>query len=52
MVSYSDPKIHVVTGCEECGEEIYEGDDYYLIDGKAYCPDCIRDMKRMATYEG
>ncbi len=52
MVSFSDPKEHPVKFCEECGADIYEGDDYYLVDGIVYCPDCIRDMKRMATYEG
>lgn len=34
--------------CMNCGEDIYEGDDYYDIDGEAWCEECIKDCKKTA----
>ncbi len=31
--------------CEDCGEGIFKGDDYYCIDGITYCQRCIRQSK-------
>ncbi len=34
--------------CEICGKDIYEGDEYYEIDGHAYCEDCIWNSSKIA----
>lgn len=31
--------------CDECGEPIYEGEDYYEIREVVYCERCIEDMR-------
>ena len=36
------------TYCDECGEEIYEGDDYYNIGGNIFCENCVNAGKRVA----
>lgn len=41
----------VICECSECGFEIYEGDDYYEIEGKIYCETCIDGFKKEAVYE-
>lgn len=28
--------------CENCGQDIRQGDDYYEIGGCKYCDDCVR----------
>ena len=38
------PEDVVVVHCDYCGGEIYEGETYYAIDGKAICTDCLRDF--------
>ena len=38
----------VVEICCECGIKIYEGDDYYDIDGTILCEDCTAGYKRTA----
>ena len=35
------PEPEVAFFCEGCGCEIYVGDDYYRVDGKNYCVDCV-----------
>lgn len=35
-----------VCRCCDCDTEIYEGDDYYEIDGNAYCETCMVDNFR------
>ena len=30
--------------CEECGQEIFEGEDFYDIDGFKYCENCIHEV--------
>ena len=37
------PDPTVVHKCAHCGAEIYEGDEYYEIDGVSYCEDCLYD---------
>lgn len=27
--------------CEKCGAKIYDGDDYFEVDGNNYCEDCV-----------
>lgn len=34
-----------ICGC--CGWGIYTGDDYWLIDGKIYCKECIDKLKKV-----
>lgn len=34
--------------CDECGAEIYEDDDYYIISGMVLCPECIENSRRTA----
>ena len=41
-------KRRVVHECDYCECEIYEGDEYYEINGECYCPDCIKEFKRYA----
>ncbi|MEA4919344.1 MAG: hypothetical protein VB078_00250 [Clostridiaceae bacterium] len=37
--------------CYECGEQIPCGGTYYLIDGIAYCENCIKDAREYADEE-
>ena len=32
----------VFTHCDECGAEIYDGEDFYKIGGNNYCESCIK----------
>lgn len=34
--------------CEECGEPIYDGDEYYHIGDKNYCEACVQSSYRTA----
>lgn len=36
----------VIDICTECGYSIYEGDEYYDIEGKIICYDCIDYFKK------
>lgn len=45
---YDPPEYDPVFTCDKCGCEIYEGDDYYLIEGEHICTDCIEDFKQVA----
>jgi hypothetical protein len=52
MVSASEPpEERVVMQCTDCDCDIYEGDDYYDIDGYIICIDCITDYKKEAVYD-
>lgn len=35
------PEPPIYSKCEACGEEIYDGDEYYEIDGHDYCEACV-----------
>ena len=37
--------------CSNCGWGIYVGDDYWIIDGKKYCLDCINQSKKVGGEE-
>ena len=41
----------VVTECDLCGSEIYEGEEYYEIAGGTYCESCVSDCKKEAECE-
>ena len=34
--------------CDECGAEIYDGDDFYQIGGNNYCEACMRGSFKTA----
>lgn len=34
--------------CEDCGEPIYDGDEYYDIGGHKYCEACVHKSYRTA----
>ena len=34
--------------CEECGETIYDGDEYYAIGDHKFCEACVRSSFRTA----
>ena len=36
-----------VRKCYECEEGLYEGDEYYELDGDCICPECIGDYLKM-----
>lgn len=39
--------LKVISHCVECGEPIYEGDEYYLMgDADAVCYDCLQYYAR------
>ena len=38
-----EPKI--VTSCDECWKNIFEGEEYEEIDGMTYCAECAEKMK-------
>ena len=50
VLKTTDPKgdAEVVLECEECTDGIYEGEDYYKIDGKCYCERCMWKHRRIA----
>ena len=35
------PEDKVVWWCSICSGEIYAGEEFYRIDGRAVCPDCL-----------
>ena len=37
-----------VCECDECGEGIYDGEDYYEIKGNCYCEKCIEKFRKTA----
>ena len=39
--------------CDSCRDTLYDGDEYYEMDGATYCPDCFEAMTyRMKRYVG
>ena len=38
------PEDVVFATCDHCGGEIYEGEEYYYIDGQYICEDCLSDF--------
>ena len=37
--------------CSGCGEDIFEGDDYWDIMGEQFCKDCIDGARSEAVYD-
>ncbi|PRR70887.1 hypothetical protein [Clostridium thermopalmarium] len=48
---YESEMAKVVDTCSECGCNIYEGDEYYDINGLILCQNCLSDYKREAQAE-
>lgn len=49
--NYLPPEQVVVCECDVCGDDIYEGDDHYVIDGDVFHIDCIHDWARLFRKE-
>lgn len=45
------PEPPIFALCRECGEPIYDGDEYYEIDGRNYCEACVLNGYRTAEVE-
>lgn len=45
---YGSNKRELVHVCEHCDAGIYEGDEYYDIEGYIVCTDCISTYKKTA----
>lgn len=45
------PTPPVFAECEDCGTEIYEGDEYYEIAGQNFCEACVRGGYRTAEVD-
>jgi hypothetical protein len=45
------PEPPVVCLCWQCGDEIYEGDNVYDINGEPWCERCIEDACHTAELE-
>lgn len=43
--------IRTVFICSGCGDDIFEGDDYWDIMGEQFCEKCIEDSRREAIYD-
>ena len=37
--------------CSGCGDDIYDGDDYWDILGEQFCERCVDDARGVATYD-
>lgn len=37
--------------CDECGEPVWEGDEFVVINGKRICKCCFKDKIRIACWE-
>lgn len=45
------PEPPVYSECWECGEKIYDGDEYYHLDDHDYCEACVKGSYRTAEVE-
>ena len=45
------PEPPVYGECYECGEKIYDGDEYYDLGGNKFCEACVRGSYRTAEVE-
>lgn len=45
------PEPPVFGRCVNCKEKIFDGDDYYDIDGDIWCEECIDDCRKTAEVE-
>lgn len=47
---YEASKPKVIDTCQECGYDIYEGQEYYDIYGKILCDECVENFKKFGGY--
>lgn len=45
------PEAQSVFVCSGCGDNIYDGDDYWDVMGEQWCKECIESMKGVAVYD-
>ena len=45
------PETPVACKCIHCGDKIYEGEDYYNVDGEEWCETCIKEARTCAGGE-
>lgn len=45
------PEPPTVFVCAECGQSIYDGEDYYDVLGEQFHTNCIDGMRRTAEYD-
>lgn len=45
------PEPLIFAHCCDCGDEIYEGEDYFDFDGMPFCEVCVMGKKRIAELE-
>lgn len=45
---YEEHELEIVLHCAWCGEGIYEEEDYYEVDGKPVCSECISNCCKVA----
>jgi len=51
MTDKEQKAIDLMKLSDDCGEDIYEGDDFYEVDNETnYCEDCMHDRKKEAIY--
>ena len=55
MVPFEDtreePQPVIVTECSNCGQDIFEGEEYYLVDGNKYCENCMEGFRKVGSLE-
>lgn len=42
----SDPEIFA--RCDSCGTKIYDGEEYYELNGQYFCEDCVEEGRKIA----
>lgn len=45
------PEPRIVHWCIHCYEPIREGDDFYDVDGEAWCEECMRNCRMVAEVD-
>lgn len=46
--SLDPPEPKPLFPCDDCGDSIFQGDDYFEICGMRFCTECIEDRRRTA----
>lgn len=42
------PEPPIFAKCSECGEKIYDGDDYYELINEYFCEECVSNSHKIA----
>lgn len=45
------PEPPIIHRCCSCENDIFEGDDYYDLDGEPWCEDCVASSRKTAESE-